>query len=78
MGQLDIGKQAINSIQPGLFWRLSRGGGGGLLPAPLQILAMDCAIAAKICLKVECDVNYKSEDCIVRFILYYYLLFYMN
>ena len=53
----------INPNQPGLFWRLSSpggGGGGGAVAAPLQISAVDRAIAAKICIKVECDVNYKT------------------
>ena len=55
----------LNPNQPGLFWRLSCGGG-------LQISAADRAIAAKICIKVECDVNYKT---IVRlfFIIFYFI-----
>ena len=36
------------------------GGGGGAAPSPLQISAVDRAIAAKIGIKVECDVNYKT------------------
>ena len=49
-------------------------GGGGLLQPPLQISAVDRAIAAKICIKVECDVNYKSVlldySLLLSFILY--------
>ena len=63
--------------QPGLFWRPScpGGGGGGVdAPAPLQISAVVHAIAAKICIKVECDVNYKTVlldySLLVSFILY--------
>ena len=50
----------LNPNQPGLLWRLScpGGGGGGCSSPPLQISAVDRAIAAKICIKVECDVNF--------------------
>ena len=40
--------------------RPGEGGGGGEEAAalvPLQISVVDRAIAAKICIKVECDVN---------------------
>ena len=65
----------INPNQPGLFWRLSSpGGGGGGCSSPLQILAVDRAIAAKICIKVECNVNYKTVlldySLLLSFILY--------
>ena len=58
----------LNPNQPGLFWRL------GPLQPPLQISAVDITIAAKICIKVECDVNYKSVlldySLLLSFILY--------
>ena len=48
--------------------------GGGLLRPPLQISAADRAIAAKICIKVECDVNYNfvllDYSQLLSFILY--------
>ena len=63
----------VNPNQPGLFWRLSCPGGGGGA-ALLQISAVDRAIATKICIKVECDVNYKTElldySLLLSFILY--------
>ena len=65
--------QRFNPNQPGLFWRLSCPGGGAA-PAPPQILAAEHAIAAKICIKVECDVNYKTVlldyTLLLSFILY--------
>ena len=59
----------LTLISPGYF-----GGwvawGGGLL----QISAVDHAIATKICIKVECDVNYKTVlldySLLLSFILY--------
>ena len=65
----------VNPNQPGLFWRLSSpgGGGGGLLQPPLQISAVDRAIAAKICMKVECDVNYKT---VLLDFLFFNIIFY--
>ena len=36
------------------------GGGGGGIMAPLEISAVDRAIAAKICTMVVCDVIYKT------------------
>ena len=57
----------INPIQPGL-WRPSSpgGGGGGCSSPPFRSRPW---IAAKICIKVERDVNYKTV------LLDYYLLF---
>ena len=45
-------KHLINPKKTGLFWRLVRLGG--------EILAVDRAIAAKICTMVVCDVIYKT------------------
>ena len=68
----------LTLISPGYFggW-VARGGGGGggcFSPPPLQISAVDRAIAAKICIKVECDVNYKTVllaySLLLSFILY--------
>ena len=63
----------LTLISPGYFggW-VAR---GEAVPAPLlQISAVDRAIAAKICIKVECDVNYKTvllDYCLLlSFILY--------
>ena len=54
------------------FW------GGGLLQPPLQISAVDRAITAKICIKVECDVNYKTVlldySLLLSFILYEFIM----
>ena len=51
----------LNPKKTGLFWRLERlgGGGGPSWPPPLEISAVDRAIAAKICTMVVCDVIYK-------------------
>ena len=60
-------------ISPGYFggWVV----GGRAAPAPLQISAVDRAIAANICIKVECDVNYKTVlldySLLLSFILFY-------
>ena len=76
MGFRKFGAVRVNPNQPGVFWRLSCpvGGGGGLLQAPLQISAADRAIATKICIKVECDINYKTVlldySLLLSFILY--------
>ena len=52
----------LNPNYTGLFWRLVRlgGGGGAMMAPPLEISAVDRAIAAKICTMVVCDVIYKT------------------
>ena len=66
----------LNPNQPRaiLEAELPGGGGGGLLQPPLQISAADRSIAAKICIKVECHVNYKTVlldySLLLSFILY--------
>ena len=65
----------FNPKKTGLFWRLERlGGGGGAMMAPLEISAVDCAIAAKICTMVVCDVIYKIVY--LDFPKYFYFILY--
>ena len=47
----------VNPKKTGLFWRLERL--GAMMAPPLEISAVDRAIAAKICTMVVCDVIYK-------------------
>ena len=71
--QPSIQSPCFNPKKTGLFWRLERQGGGGSWP-PLDISAVDCAIAAKICTMVVCNVIYKIVY--LDFLKYFFFILY--
>ena len=71
-------KQSLTLIRLGYFggWK-DWGGGGGPIRPPLEISAVDHAIAAKICTMVVRDVIYKILYNVFRFskiFLFYFIL----
>ena len=66
LNKLEFDVISINPDKPGLFWRL---GCPGSAPPPLQISAVDRAIA-------EWDVNYKTvllDYSILLFVIVYFI-----
>ena len=66
--------KSLNPNQPGLFWRLSSRGGGGCSSPPSDLGRG----SAKICIKVECNVIYKTVlldySLLLSFILYEFIM----
>ena len=64
---------SLTLIRLACFWRLERLGGGAIM-APLEISAVDRAIAAEISTMVVCDVIYKIVY--LDFPKYFYFILY--